>query len=126
MRWNCLPGAAFLLALALPVLAQDSPPAEESDVLGAITRQMQFDAPTRIEGRLRSLDPYDAAIWVEWTRFYAERKWYFVPAEPQLKLFARDPAMMAFFRRLDPGTLLRMTVQSGPDGKRLILEMEGA
>jgi hypothetical protein len=126
MRWICLPAAALLLALALPTLAQDSPPADESDVLGAIIRQMQFDAPARIEGRLRSLDPYDAAIWLEWTRLYAGRKWYLISAEPQIKLFARDPSMMAFFRRLDPGTLLRMTVQSGPDGKRLILELEGA
>lgn len=113
--------AAFLAVLAL-----SSPcAADEPQSSGSALEHIQIQVATRIEGRLLSLDPYDEAIWVQYTRFYDGRRWRPVPFESHLQLYARDAAMMAFFRSLPTDTMLRMTVFIGDDGKRRIVALEG-
>jgi hypothetical protein len=116
----------FQLFCFLPAHAQDSPPVDVPDEFTAIIQQMQFDTPTRIAGRLLSFDSYDDAIWLEWTEVYSGRRWVFVQADRRFIVYPRDPGMMDFFRRLKPGTLLRMTIQMDDRGKRRVLELEGS
>jgi hypothetical protein len=116
---------AFLLSYLALVHAQESPPVEIPDEFIAITEQMQFYVPTRIAGRLLSFDTYDAAIWVEWTEVFSSGAWLRVPPEMQFIVYPRDRDMMDFFRRLIPGTVLRMTIQMDEKGKRRVLELEG-
>lgn len=92
---------------------------------GPALEHIQIQVATRIEGRLLSLDPYDDAIWIQYTRFYDGRSWRPVPIESQLQLYARDAEMMTFFRSLPKGTMLRVTVFIGDDGKRRIVALEG-
>src|SRR5918996_3429090 len=100
------------LLLCLPAAhAQEPPPVDLPDEVTAIIQQMQFDRATRIAGRLLSFDTYDDAIRLEWTEVYSGRRWVLVPAEMRFIVYPRDPGMMDFFRRLKPGTLLRMTIQ---------------
>ncbi len=131
-QWT-MPMLPALLLTQLPLLAgapaasvQEAPPVEIPDELDALARQMTFDQPTRVAGRLLSFDPYDEAIWFEWTHFFTGRRWLPVPTEMQFLVYPRDATMMGFFRRLKPGALLRMTVQTGADGKRRVLELDGA
>jgi len=112
----------FCLALAH---AQEAPPVEIPDEFSAIAEQMQFYKPTRIAGRLLSFDTYDAAIWVEWTEVFSSGTWRRVPPEMQFIVYPRDRDMMEFFRRVIPGTVLRMTIQMDEKGKRRVLELEG-
>ncbi len=97
----------------------------EPEAPGSAFEHIQIQVATRIEGRLLSIDPYDDAIWVEYTRFYDGRSWRLVPFEAQLQLYPRDAAMMTFFRSLPKDTILRVTVSIGDDGKRRIVALEG-
>ncbi|WP_447971955.1 hypothetical protein [Nitrospira sp. Kam-Ns4a] len=124
------PALILLVSLLLPpngapAAAQEAPPIEIPDELDTLAGQMTFDQPTRVAGRLLSFDPYDEAIWFEWTHFFTGRRWLPVPTEMQFLVYPRDATMMGFFRRLKPGAMLRMTVQIGPDGKRRVVELEG-
>lgn len=128
MSWPI--GIPLLFALMLLISsesghAQEVPPSELPGAFDVLIEQMQFYTPTRIEGRLLTLDTYDNAIWIEWIQFYNGRRWLLVPPEVQFIVYPRDPGMMEFFRTLKPGTILRMTIQSDHDGKRRILELEG-
>lgn len=98
---------------------------DEPRAPGSALEHIQIQVATRIEGRLLSLDPYDEAIWVQYTRFHDGRRWRPVPFEAQLQLYARDAAMMTFFRSLPKGTVLRVTVFIGDDGRRRIVALEG-
>lgn len=108
-----------ITAIAMPYASGEAEAPESA------LEHIQIQLATRIEGRLLSLDPYDEAIWVEYTRFYDGRRWRLVPFEAQLQLYARDPQMMAFFRSLPEGTMLRVTVFIGDDGKRRVVALEG-
>ncbi len=115
---------ALVAILGLLVIATPSGSAEPEGP-GSALEHIQIQVATRIEGRLLSIDPYDDAIWVDYTRFYDGRRWRPVPFEAQLQLYARDVEMMTFFRSLPKGTMLRVTVFIGDDGKRRIVALEG-
>lgn len=117
---------ALLLALVFPLLllAQEALPPDGSRPFDPIVEQMQFDAPTRIAGRLLTLDAYDEAIWVRWTHRYDRGRWLPMPSEMEFIVYPRDAEMMAWFRTLNPGAALRMTVQKGQDGKRRVIELD--
>ena len=86
---------------------------------------IQIQLATRIEGRLVTYDAYDEAIWVDYTRYYDGLSWHPVPYEAQLQVYARDPAMMEFFRSLPKGTILRMTIVIDEEGRRRVVALEG-
>ena len=109
---------AFLAVIGITTPAAAAEPASPLE-------HIQIQVATRIEGRLLSVDPYDEAIWVQYTRFYDGRSWRLVPIEAQLQRYARDAGMMSFLRSLPQGTMLRMTVFIGDDGKRRIVALEG-
>lgn len=117
---------AVALAAWLSFTVIAAPPvAGEPETPGSALEHIQIQVATRIEGRLLNVDPYDDAIWVEYTRFYDGRRWRLVPFESRLQLYARDGEMMTFFRSLPKGTMLRVTVFIGEDGKRRVVAMEG-
>jgi hypothetical protein len=119
----------LVLILAGPIaLAQEAPPVPPGEQPGGfdqIIQQMKFEKPTRIAGRLMAFDPYEDAIWIEWTHHHDGARWRAVPNEPQFKVLPRDAGMMTFFRALKPGATLHMTVQMDQDGNRRVLELEG-
>ncbi|MEW6542734.1 MAG: hypothetical protein AB1411_03890 [Nitrospirota bacterium] len=117
---------AGILLAASPGFAQDAPTLEPPEPSGDIVPSMRFETPTLIAGRLLTFDTYDPAIWILWTHVYDGGRWVPVPSEPQLLVYPRNPGMMDFFRRLRPGTAIRMTIQADEDGKRRVVELEGA
>lgn len=86
--------------------------------------QMKLEQPTRIEGRLLFLDTYDDAVWIEWVKIFVEGSWARVPDERQFIVYPRDTAMMATFKAFPRGSILRMTVQRGEDGKVRALSLD--
>ncbi len=106
-------------------LGQEAPPTEIPHPLDEMAQETVFESPTRIEGRLLTFDTYDEAIWIEWTRVYNGVRWLYPPQGTQLLIYPRDKTMMDFFRALQPGAVLGMTIQRGQDGKRRVLELEG-
>lgn len=108
-----------------PGLSQEAPPTEIPDPLDEMAQETVFESPTRIEGRILTFDAYDEAIWIEWTRVHNGVRWLYPPQGTQLLIYPRDKAMMEFFRALQPGAMLSMTIQKGRDGKRRVLELEG-
>jgi len=115
----------FLSLQAASLQAQEIPPLEMPDAVQEFAQVLQFESPTRIEGRLLTLDAYDDAIWVEWTRWFQHNRWVHVKTETQLLVYPKDSDMMQLFRALKRGTSLRMTIQKGQDGKRRVLELDG-
>ncbi|MDF0642689.1 MAG: hypothetical protein P0111_01555 [Nitrospira sp.] len=125
MRW--LISLAGLLVL-LPVSGRTQQPLPPYDLPPEIRipiEQMKFDRATRIEGRVLYLDTYDEALWIEWTAVHDGDRWHTVPSGRQFVVYPASSDMMAFFKALAKGTVLRMTVQRGPDGKRRALVLEG-
>ena len=125
-------GFSLLLANSF-VLAQEPPPmfppGEQPDEFERIIQQMKFDKPTRIVGRLQSFDGYEDAIWIVWTHVHDGRRWRDLrnQSDMMFKVFPRDAGMMDFFRKLQPGTSLHLTVQMDADGNRRVLSLdEGA
>ena len=100
-------------------------PLEIAPEIQAMAREMEFVQATRIAGRLLMLDTYDNAIWVEWTEVFAQGRWQRVRPDRQFILYPAHGAMMELLRTLPKGTILRMTVQKGDDGKRTIVALEG-
>lgn len=92
----------------------------------SIIQEMRFEKPTRIMARLMTMDPYENAIWVEWTSRHDGSNWVPVPGRRQFKVLPRNPAMMDYFRGLKPGTPLKMTVQVDEDGNRRVLALDDA
>ena len=112
----------FLCLLVLapvgsPVLSQNLPPADLPPELAAPIRQMRFETATRIEGHVLYLDTYDDAIWIEWDKIFTNGAWMAVPEGRQFIVYPRDAAMMALFKTFPPGSMLRVIVQRGEDGK---------
>jgi hypothetical protein len=101
--------------------AQDLPP--PATPFEEILQQMKFETPTRIVGRLRSIDGYEDAIWIDWTHRYDGTRWVPMRNEMMLKVMPRDREMMSFFRTLKPGVSLHMTIQE-QDGDRRILQLD--
>jgi hypothetical protein len=127
MAWSLsLPLLTLLvLLIAEPGYGQEVFPPELPGAFDAAIRQMQFDTPTQIVGRLVTFDAYDDAIWIEWTQLYNGGRWLPVPPGMQFVVYPRDAGMMDFFRRLQPGAILHMTIRSDREGKRRVLELEG-
>jgi hypothetical protein len=127
MRW---PFLFVLLLVLLPFRsgAQDPgpiPPADLPPEIKIPLEQMKFDRPTRIEGRVLYLDTYDDALWIEWTAVHDGGRWRPVPDERQFVVYPANSEMMATFKALPKGTILRMTIQRDQDGKRRVLFLEG-
>ena len=128
-----LPAIAFSLLLAGSLaLAQEGggpafPPGQQPAELDSIIQQMKFEKPTRIVGRLKSLDGYEDAIWIEWTHVHDGARWRSVLNEMMFKVLPRDEGMMKLFRALKLGTSIHLTVQIDADGNRRVLSLdEGA
>jgi hypothetical protein len=125
--------ACSILLVGSVALAQEQPPpvppgqqpAEFEDVI----QQMKFEKPTRIVGRLRSIDGYEDAIWIDWTHVHDGSRWRDLrnQSEMMFKVLPRDEDMMKLFRALKLGTSIHMTVQMDADGNRRVLSLdEGA
>ncbi len=110
-------------ALLAPAMGQEPAP-DDPDILGAMARQLRFEVPTRIVGRLLTLDAYDPAVWIEWTQMELDGRWLPAPPETNLLIYPKDEAMFRFFKSLGRGTEIRMTVETGPDGKRRVLALD--
>jgi hypothetical protein len=115
-----------MLSAGVIAVAQEGPPTEYPREFDLIIQQMRFDQPTRIEGTFLIFDAYDDAVWIEWTGVYDGHAWRGVPDQHLLLLYPRDDEMLAFFRKVPKGTVLRMLIQRAPDNKRRILALEGA
>lgn len=126
MRWALLLAG---LLVVLPASGQPQEPIQPDDLPPEIEipiTQMRFDHATRIEGRVLYLDTYDDALWIEWLRVHDGRRWLSVPDERRFIVYPANAEMMASFKALPKGTILRMTVQRDKDGKRRVLFLEGA
>ena len=118
-----------ILLVTSAAFAQPVPPGEQPEEFERIIRQMKFEQPTRIVGRLQSFDAYEDAIWIVWTHVHDGTRWRDLRNENEMmfKVLPRDTGMMDFFRKLKPGTSLHMTVQMDADGNRRVLSLdEGA
>ncbi|MGH7254330.1 MAG: hypothetical protein ACREI3_01005, partial [Nitrospirales bacterium] len=116
--------SVWLMLWPHPGLAQPSLPPDMPDAFDPIVKGMQFDEPTRIAGRLLSIDPYEEALWIEWTHQHERGQWLPVPFEITLRLYPRDAEMMAWMRGLERGASLRVVVQRDETGKRRILRLD--
>ena len=122
----------FFLLICTLALAQEGggpafPPGQQPAELDSIIQQMKFEKPTRIAGRLKSLDGYEDAIWIEWTHVHDGARWRPVMNEMMFKVLPRDEGMMKLFRALKLGTSIHLTVQIDADGNRRVLSLdEGA
>lgn len=118
---------AFVLLLSQGFLlqAQEIPPLEIPDPLQEFAQVLQFNSPTRIEGRLLTFDTYDDAIWIQWTHWFKEDRWVPVKSDAQLLVYPRNAGMMQMFRAMKRGASIRMTIQKDRDGKRRVLELDG-
>lgn len=122
-----MPTILVVILLLTLTLSGQVTPAQETPLSGpfdSIIQQMQFDAPTRIAGRLVTFDTYEDAIWIEWTHQHDGGRWRPVPPGMQFKVFPRDTGMMEFFRALAPGTALRMIIQRDEEGRRRVLALD--
>lgn len=122
----------FFLLICTLALAQEGggpafPPGQQPAELDSIIQQMKFEKPTRIVGRLKSLDGYEDAIWIEWTHVHDGTRWRPVRNEMMFKVLPRDEGMMKLFRALKLGLSIHLTVQIDADGNRRVLSLdEGA
>ncbi len=103
---------------------QGLPPADVPDEFRIPIEEMTFEQPTSIEARVLYLDTYDEALWVEWLQVLEKNGWRRVADQRQFILYPRDAAMLATLKRLPKDTVLRLRVQRGPGGKRMILTLE--
>jgi len=120
--------ALLILFTLLPAAGSAQEPLQPGDLPPEIEvpiAQMRFDHATRIEGRVLYLDTYDDALWIEWTAVHDGGRWLSVPEERQFVVYPANAEMMATFKALPKGTVLRMTVQRDKDGKRRVLFLEG-
>ncbi len=124
--------AFALLLIGTLALAQQElpvPPGEQPSEFERIIQQMKFEKPTRIVGRLQAIDGYEDAIWIVWTHVHDGRRWQDLrnQSDMMFKVYPRDAGMMDFFRKLQPGTSIHLTVQMDADGNRRVLSLdEGA
>ena len=124
--------AFALLLVGSLALAQEGggppvPPGQQPQEFESVIQKMKFEKPTRIVGRLKSLDGYEDAIWIDWTHVHDGSRWRDVRNEMMFKVLPRDAGMMDLFRKLKLGTSLHLTVQMDADGNRRVLSLdEGA
>ncbi len=104
--------------------AQGLPPADVPDEFRIPIEEMTFEQPTTIEARVLYLDTYDEALWVEWLQVQEKTGWRRVPDQRQFILYPRDAGMLAALKGLPKGTVIRLHVQRGPGGKRMILDLD--
>ena len=119
----------FFLLICTLALAQEGggpafPPGQQPAELDSIIQQMKFEKPTRIVGRLKSLDGYEDAIWIEWTHVHDGARWRPVMNEMMFKVLPRDEGMMKLFRALKLGISIHLTVQMDADGNRRVLSLD--
>jgi hypothetical protein len=119
----------FFLIVCTLALAQEGggpvfPPGRQPAEIDDIIQQMKFEKPTRIVGRLKSLDGYEDAIWIEWTHVHDGTRWRPVLNEMMFKVLPRDEGMMKLFRALKLGTAIHLTVQIDADGNRRVLSLD--
>lgn len=117
------------LLVLLPTFGQPQEPLQPGNLPPEIEvpiTQMRFDHATRIEGRVLYLDTYDDALWIEWLRVHDGRRWHSISDQRQFVVYPANPEMMATFKALPKGTVVRMTVQRDRGGKRRVLFLEGA
>ena len=119
----------FFLLICTLALAQEGggpafPPGQQPAELDSIIQQMKFEKPTRIVGRLKSLDGYEDAIWIEWTHVHDGARWRPVMNEIMFKVLPRDEGMMKLFRALKLGISIHLTVQIDADGNRRVLSLD--
>ena len=121
--------AVSLLLAGTLALAQEGggpafPPGQQPQEFESVIQQMKFDKPTRIVGRLKSLDGYDDAIWIDWTHVHDGARWRSVRNEMMFKVLPRDEGMMKLFRALKLGISIHLTVQMDADGNRRVLSLD--
>jgi hypothetical protein len=119
----------FFLLICTLALAQEGggpafPPGQQPAELDSIIQQMKFEKPTRIVGRLKSLDGYEDAIWIEWTHVHDGARWRPVMNEMMFKVLPRDEGMMKLFRALKLGISIHLTVQIDADGNRRVISLD--
>jgi hypothetical protein len=119
----------FFLLICTLALAQEGggpafPPGQQPAELDSIIQQMKFEKPTRIVGRLKSLDGYEDAIWIDWTHVHDGARWRPVMNEMMFKVLPRDEGMMKLFRALKLGISIHLTVQIDADGNRRVLSLD--
>ena len=125
----CVFSIFIAASLALAQEQPPVPPGEQPQEFDSIIQQMKFEKPTRIVGRLQSIDGYEDAIWIEWTHVHDGSRWRDLRNQNDMmfKVLPRDAGMMDLFRKLKPGTSLHLTVQMDADGNRRVLSLdEGA
>ena len=131
---NFIAGIIPLLLAGSLALAQEGggpafPPGQQPAEFESVIQKMKFEKPTRIVGRLRSIDGYEDAIWIDWTHVHDGSRWRDLRNQDEMmfKVFPRDAGMMDFFKKLKLGTSLHLTVQMDADGNRRVLSLdEGA
>ena len=128
---NFIAGIIPLLLVGSLVLAQEGggpafPPGQQPQEFESIIQKMKFEKPTRIVGRLKSLDGYEDAIWIEWTHVHDGSRWQDLrnQSEMMFKVLPRDEGMMKLFRALKLGTSIHLTVQMDADGNRRVLSLD--
>jgi len=114
----------ILAPVGSPALSQNLPPADLPPELAGPIRHMRFEKPARIEGHVLYLDTYDDAIWIEWDKIFTNGAWMAVPEGRQFIVYPRDAAMMALFKTFPTGSMLRVIVQRGEDGKIRALSLD--
>jgi hypothetical protein len=125
----CVFAVLVVTSLALAQEQPAFPPGQQPAEFESVIQQMKFEKPTRIVGRLRSLDGYEDAIWIDWTHVHDGSQWRDLrnQREMMFKVLPRDEGMMKLFRALKLGTSLHLTVQMDADGNRRVLSLdEGA
>ena len=100
------------------------PPGQQPQEFESIIQKMKFEKPTRIVGRLKSLDGYEDAIWIDWTHVHDGARWREVRSEMMFKVLPRDAVMMDLFKKLKLGTSIHLTVQMDADGNRRVLSLD--
>lgn len=103
---------------------QGLPPADLPPEIQVPIQEMAFAEPTTIEGRVLYLDTYDDALWIEWVRVQDAAGWRDVPGQRQFMVYPRDAAMMGLLKQFPRNTTIRLRVQRGAGGKRMILALD--
>jgi hypothetical protein len=129
MLRSILSAVLLIIAAFTPAFGEEPMevvPPELQAPFQSIIQEMRFEKPTRITARFMTIDPYEDAVWVEWTSRYNGTNWIPVPGRRQFKVLPRNGDMMNYLRGLKPGTDLKMTVQVDGDGNRRVLQLDDA
>jgi hypothetical protein len=111
-------------ALIPAASAQEPLPPELQVPFDSIMQEMRFEKPTRILGGFVMLDPYDNAVWIDWTYRRESGRWMPINGHRQIKVLPGKAGMMDYFKALKPGAVLQLTIQADEDGNRRVLELD--